>query len=139
MYAYSQSEAVEDRHDCQHLVSRSEHRICGHYLLRQSVEIQIGKENSLHGSRSSSAVKDHRRILRLTHRMKRPVIFSSVQKEFLPPYYFGIGRHLFDLSTLYQVIALSLYRAENVFNTGEYEISQLHILSDVLEFSVELI
>ena len=33
MYAYSQSETMKYRHDCQHLVSRSEHRIGGDYLL----------------------------------------------------------------------------------------------------------
>ena len=39
--AYAQSEAMEDRHDSQHLVPRLEHRVRRDDLLSERVEIQI--------------------------------------------------------------------------------------------------
>src|SRR5699024_12763402 len=42
--------------------------------------------------------------LPISHSVERPVILLAVQKEFFPPDYLGIARHLLDLAPLDQII-----------------------------------
>ena len=58
MHADTQTEAVEQRHCGEHLITDTEHGVCSDDLLAESVEVLVGKQDALCRTGRAAGIED---------------------------------------------------------------------------------
>ena len=135
----SQAETVEHRHHCQHLVSRAEHGVGGQHLGAQSIEVQVGQQDTLGDAGSAAGIEDDRHILSLFLRLIFPMISAAPAHKLVPAQDWGILGDLLHLPPLGEHVAGLDGLRQGILDRGQNDVVQIDVMADGLKLMVKLV
>ena len=136
---YAEAEAVEERHGSEHLVAGVEHRIRHDDLLAQRIEVLVRQYDALGSTGGAAGIENDSGIVAGAFDGVIPEACLAHVHEILPANDRCILRDLGNLASLGEHIACADGLGECILYTGDDNIDDTGVLTDVLELIVKLV